>query len=92
MWRDDKQHGLGKYSWANGAEYEGVFNQGRIDGQGVFVSTQGWTFTGMFALACPTKGVMLDANSQVRSFCTLGPKCGEIWTNPKPALKVPILP
>lgn len=30
-WRDDKQHGIGKYSWKNGDFYEGHWVDNRLE-------------------------------------------------------------
>jgi len=87
-WRANKQHGLGTHTWSNGAEYQGAFAEGVVDGQGHFASTKGYTLTGSFVRGRPTEGVMLETASQNRFFCTFGPTCAEIDTDPEPVVKV----
>lgn len=32
---DDSSHGYGKMTWANGTEYEGMWKEGDMDGDGI---------------------------------------------------------
>ena len=48
QWRHNKQHGTGKYRWANGDEYEGGWADGLLEGEGILRQADGIRFKGTF--------------------------------------------
>lgn len=46
MWKDGWEHGVGKYTWADGSEYKGDWVEGKRSGQGIYVWPNRSTYTG----------------------------------------------
>jgi hypothetical protein len=45
-WRNDLYHGHGKESWSDGSFFEGVFAQGKKNGNGTYVWPDHTTYSG----------------------------------------------
>jgi len=46
MWKDGWEHGVGKYTWADGSVYRGDWVEGKRSGQGVYAWPNGSTYVG----------------------------------------------
>jgi hypothetical protein len=46
MWREDKKHGQGMQSWANGDKYGGEFENGLKHGTGAIYYSDGTQYAG----------------------------------------------
>ena len=46
QWQDDKRHGRGKCTWADGAVYEGEYTDGKKHGRGKYTWADGTVFEG----------------------------------------------
>ncbi len=47
-WKDDKYHGQGTYTVANGDKYVGEFKDGKYHGQGTYTFSDGTTYVGEY--------------------------------------------
>jgi hypothetical protein len=47
-YKDDKMHGQGTYTWANGDKYVGEFKDGKRNGQGTYTYADGTIEKGLF--------------------------------------------
>ena len=47
-WKNDKRHGQGTYTHANGAKYVGNFKDAKINGQGTYTYAHGAKYVGNF--------------------------------------------